>query len=69
MKKILDFDSERKHKLVEIYDDILLMVGNLRGETHLLEELKTEFGDFQNEIPNSKAMLLEAECPIVIAGK
>lgn len=69
MTKILDFDLQRKHKLVEIYADILLLVDDLKEEKNLLEELTTQFGDFQNEIPNSNAILLEAECPIVIAGK
>lgn len=69
MRKILDFDLQRKHKLVAIYEEILRLVDDFRGERHLLEELTTEFGDFQKEILNSKAILLEAECPIVVASK
>ncbi|CAC5374848.1 unnamed protein product [Mytilus coruscus] len=65
--KILDFDLQRKHKLVEIYDDILQLADELKQEENILQELTTEFGNFRSEIPNSKEILLEEECPIIIA--
>ncbi|VDH90517.1 Hypothetical predicted protein [Mytilus galloprovincialis] len=67
--EILNFDLERKHRLVEIYTDILHLADDLKQERGLLQELNTEFGDFEKEIQNSKEILLEAECPIIVAGK
>lgn len=69
MTDILNFDLDRKNKLVEVYNDILQLTEELQGEQCFLDELKIEFGDFQNLIPNFKEILLEAECPIIIAGK
>ncbi|VDI39649.1 Hypothetical predicted protein [Mytilus galloprovincialis] len=67
--KILDFDLQRKHKLVEIYDDILQLADELQREKSIIQELTTQFGNFRSEIPNSKEILLEEECPIIIAGE
>lgn len=66
---ILDFDLQRKHKLVEIYDEILQVADEFKHEINIIRELKTQFGKFKKEIPHSKEILLEEECPILIAGK
>lgn len=69
MTKILDFNLQRKHSLNEIHDDILHLADELKHEKNIIQELKTEFGNFEREIPISKEILLEEECPIIIAGK
>ncbi|XP_052238743.1 dual serine/threonine and tyrosine protein kinase-like isoform X3 [Dreissena polymorpha] len=67
MNEILIRDRQMKDDLAEMYTTILDFVGHLTKD--LQTSLSELYGDYVSKMSKYKKDLLEAECPIVVAGE
>jgi hypothetical protein len=65
--QIIEHNEQRKHKVIELYNDIKLFLESIIGD-NVEKELTTEFGDIVGEIERHQEELKRDECPIVVAG-